>query len=106
MEIELDNKYIIKTDKYNFKLGYYVERERNGETEKVFVADGYFSNLAGAIKGYIKGEILSIDKNSNKEIFEDLKKIYLKVKEIYSLIDESKDVHISELRKYMKNLED
>jgi hypothetical protein len=106
MEIKLDNRYLIKTDKYNFKVGYYIERERNGEVEKVFVTDGYYSNLSGAIKGYIKGEILSIDKDTNKEIFEDLKKIYLRVKEIYLLIDESKDIHISELRRCIKNLED
>lgn len=106
MEIKLDNKYIIKTDKYNFKLGYYIERERNSEVEKVFVADGYFPSLAGAIRGYIKGEILSIEKDNNKEIFDELKNIYLKVKEIYSLIDNSKDVHISKLRECIEDLDD
>ena len=106
MEIQLDNKYIIKTDKHNFKVGYYIERERNGETEKVFVADGYYSNLSGAIKGYIKGEILSIEKDSNKEIFEELKKLYLKVKEIYLYIENSKDVYISKLYECMDDSED
>ena len=106
MEIKLDNRYLIKTDKYNFKVGYYIERERNGEMEKVFVADGYYSNLSGAIKGYIKGEILSIDKDTNKEIFEELKKLYLRVKEIYLYIENSKDVNISKLYKCMNDSDD
>lgn len=101
MEIQLDETYLIKTDNYNFKVGYYIERERNGEIERVFNTDGYYSNLKGAIKGYINGEILSIKGTRNKDILKEVEKIYLKIKEIYNLIENSKDVYISKLRKIM-----
>lgn len=31
MEIQLDETYLIKTDTYNFKVGYYTEREKKRE---------------------------------------------------------------------------
>jgi hypothetical protein len=101
MEIKLDETYLIKTDNYNFKVGYYTEREKNGEIEKVFNTEGYYTNLKGAIRGYINGEILSIKDTKNKDILKEVEKIYLKVKEIYKVIDESKDIHIAKLREVM-----
>ena len=101
MEIQLDETYLIKTDNYNFKVGYYTEREKNGEIEKVFNTEGYYTNLKGAIRGYINGEILSIKDTKNKDILKEVEKIYLKTKEIYKIIEDSKDVHISKLREVM-----
>lgn len=101
MEIKLDDTYLIKTDNYNFKVGYYTEREKSGEIEKVFNTEGYYTNLKGAIRGYINGEILSIKDTKNKDILKEVEKIYLKLKEIYKVIEESKDIHISKLREVM-----
>lgn len=101
MEIQLDETYLIKTDTYNFKVGYYTEREKNGKIERVFNTEGYYTNLKNAIRGYINGEILSIKDTKNKDILKEVEKIYLKVKEIYKTIEDSKDVSISRLREVM-----
>ena len=72
MQIDINDKYLIKTDPYNFVV---MKKMENKEGKKYLQEVSYHGELSSAVKSLIKRKILRSDAHTLNGIIDDLNNI-------------------------------
>ena len=98
MELKLYDKYYLKTDSFNYKIGYYDLRNISGKDVDMFVTLGYYSNLKSAIRGMVTDCLIKLDEDTFEGVLNKLKSIENELDNIFDKINKNlKDLTIREL---------
>jgi len=73
MYIKISDKYVFKTDKYNWIIS---EAKFNEEDELYWENVGYYSDIEMAVKGLVKKQIMSLEAHTFAEAIKGVEDIH------------------------------
>lgn len=104
MKIQLNDSWYITSDSHCFKLcKLETKTDKDGNIEEYLNPICYYTTFNSCLKAFVDERIKETKNKKLDTLSQHVGSIKKEVENIYKLIDESNDTHISYLRKLLKN---